>query len=52
MKAHIQLNLLKLADPRVVRALLIGWTLALLLLSLTSVVYAQPCSGSGSCGGG
>jgi hypothetical protein len=52
MKARIQLGLLKFADPRVVRALLTGWTLALLLLALTGVVYAQPCSGSGSCGGG
>ena len=52
MKARIQLGLFQLADPRVVRALLIGWTLALMLLALTGVVYAAPCGGDGSCSGG
>ncbi len=52
MKANIQLGLLKLSDPRVVRTLMIGWTLALLLLAASGVVYAEPCSDGGSCGGG
>ena len=33
MKAHMQFGLLKLADPRVVRALLLGLTLGLMLLA-------------------
>ncbi len=52
MKARIQLGLLKFADPRLVRALLIGWTLAMVLLATTGVVYAEPASGNGGCGGG
>jgi len=54
MKAHIQLGLLKLADPRVVRALLIGLTLALALLAGGSVIYAGDCpaGAGGGCGGG
>jgi len=54
MKAHIQLGLLKLADPRVIRVLLIGLTLALALLAGGSVIYAGDCpaSGTGGCGGG
>ena len=52
MKARIQLNLLKLADPRVVRVLLVGLTLALTLLAGTGVVYAEPIGGGGTSGGG
>jgi len=52
MKARIQLGLLKFADPRVVRVLLVGLTMALTLLAGTGVVYAEPIGGSGGCGGG
>ena len=52
MKAHMQFGLLKLADPRVVRVLLIGLTLGLMLLAGTGVVYAEPINGNGGCGGG
>ena len=50
MKARIQLGLLKFADPRVVRVLLVGLTMT--LLAGTGVVYAEPIGGSGGCGGG
>ena len=52
MKAHMQFGLLKLADPRVVRALLLGLTLGLMLLAGTGVVYADPIAGGGGTGGG
>jgi hypothetical protein len=52
MKAHIQLGLLKLADPRVVRTVAVGLTLALTLLAGTGVVYANPAAGGGASGGG
>jgi hypothetical protein len=52
MKAHVQFGLLKLADPRMVRVLLLGLTLALVLLGQAGIVCAGPCSDSGSCGGG
>ena len=52
MKTHIQIGLLKLADPRMVRALLLGLTLALTLLAGTGVVYAEPIGGGGGTGGG
>jgi hypothetical protein len=52
MKARIQIGLLKLVDPRVVRVLLVGLTLALMLLAHTGVVYATPDGNSGGCGGG
>jgi len=52
MKARIRLGLLTFADPRVVRALLIGLTLALTLLAGTGVAYAEPIAGGGGCGGG
>jgi hypothetical protein len=48
MKAHIQLGLLKLADPRIVRVLLVGLTLALALLAGSSVVYAIPDGAGGT----
>jgi hypothetical protein len=41
MKARIQLGLLKLTDPRVVRVLLVGLTLVLMLLAGGSLVYAD-----------
>jgi hypothetical protein len=52
MKSHIQFGLLKVADPRMVRVLLVGLTLALTLLTPVGVVYANPAGGSGGCGGG
>jgi len=52
MKAHIQFGLLKLTDPRVVRVLLVGLTLALALLASTGTVYANPIVGGGTSGGG
>ncbi|MGA9349917.1 MAG: hypothetical protein WBW48_14085 [Anaerolineae bacterium] len=54
MKAHIQFGLLKLANPRLVRALLIGLTLALALLGHSSVIYGcyTPGGASAGCGGG
>jgi hypothetical protein len=54
MKARIQIGLLKLADPRVVRILLVGLTLMLTLLAGGSVIYAGDCpaGNSGGCGGG
>ena len=54
MKAHIQFGLLKLANPRVVRALLVGLTLALTLLANSSVIYGcyDPAGASSGCGGG
>ena len=54
MKAHIQFGLLKLANPRVVRALLVGLTLALTLLANSSVIYGcyDPAGAEGGCGGG
>jgi len=52
MKARIRLGLLKLADPRFVRVLLIGLMLALALLPYTGVVYDIPICGDGGCSGG
>jgi hypothetical protein len=52
MKARIQLGLLKVADPRIIRVLLVGLTLALTLLASTGVVYATPIGGGDGCGGG
>ena len=52
MKARIQFGLLKVTDPRVVRVVLIGLTLALTLLAHAGLVYAAPASGGGGCGGG
>jgi hypothetical protein len=54
MKARIQIGLLKVADPRLVRALLIGLTLALALLGHSSVIYGcvGPAGADGGCGGG
>ena len=52
MKAHVQFGLLKLADPQVVRVLLVSLTLAMMLLAGTGVVYANPAAGGGTSGGG
>ncbi len=54
MKTRIQLNLVKLSDPRVVRALLLGLALALMLLGHGSIAHADTCPGgdNGGCGGG
>jgi hypothetical protein len=54
MKARIQFGLLKLANPRLVRVLLIGLTLALALLGHSSVIYGcySPSGTDGGCGGG
>jgi hypothetical protein len=54
MKARIQFGLLKLADPRVIRVLLVGLTLALTLLAHSSVIYGcyVPDGATDGCGGG
>lgn len=52
MKTRVQFGLLKLADPRVVRVLLVGLTLALTLLASTGIVYANPAGGGGGSDGG
>jgi hypothetical protein len=53
MKARIQLGIHWLCRPQVVRLLLIGLTLALLLLATAPVAWANPCpdGASGGCGG-
>ena len=51
MKARIQVGLLKLTNPRVVRALLVGLMLVL-LLAQAGVVLADPINGGGSGSGG
>jgi len=51
MKARIQLGLLMFANPRVVRILLVGLTLALMLLASGHVVYTEPACGNSGCGG-
>jgi hypothetical protein len=54
MKARIQIGLLKLANPRLVRVLLVGLTLALVLLGHSSVIYGcyDPAGAGEGCGGG
>ena len=52
MKARIQVGLLKLQNPWVVRAALVGLALALMLLAPDTAVYACPGGSSGGCGGG
>jgi hypothetical protein len=52
MKAQIQLGLLKVANPQVARLLLVGLTLAAMLLASTGVVYANPATGGGGSSGG
>jgi hypothetical protein len=51
MKARLQVGLIKLSDPRVIRALVIGLTLALAVLS-RGTVLACPGGSSGGCSGG
>ena len=50
MKARIQLTLVKLCNPRIVRMLLLGLTLSLVLMGCS----ATDCPGgsSGGCSGG
>jgi hypothetical protein len=52
MKARIQVGLLKLQDPRVIRVVLVGLALALMLLAPHATIYACPGGSSGGCGGG
>ena len=52
MKTQVQLALVKLADPRVIRVLLIGLMLALTLLGTSGVVHAEPCGSNTGCSGG
>lgn len=53
MKAHIVLfNLLRLVNPQVVRALLVGLMLMLMLLTHNSVAFADPTGCGSGCGGG
>ncbi len=54
MKTRIQLTLIKLSDPRMIRALLLGLALALMLLGQGSIAYANSCpsGASGGCSGG
>ncbi len=54
MKTRIQLTLVKLSDPRVIRALLLGLALAMMLLGHGSIAHAETCpsGSSGGCSGG
>ncbi|MHB1318418.1 MAG: hypothetical protein ACYCYF_07365 [Anaerolineae bacterium] len=57
MKARMQLVLMKMDDPRVVRVVAIGLALALALVAPAlpggaEVVYACPATGGGGCTGG
>jgi hypothetical protein len=54
MKTRIQLNLIKLSDPRVIRVLLLGLMLAMLLLGHGSIAHADSCpaGSNGGCSGG
>ncbi len=52
-KTHIvQSSLLRLTDPRVIRALLVGLILVLMLLTHSSAVFACPIGCGSGCGGG
>lgn len=53
MKARIQLGAHFLCRPQVFRMILIGITLALMLLATAPVALANPCpdGASGGCGG-
>jgi hypothetical protein len=52
MKARIQVGLVKLSDPRVARALLIGLMVALALLGTGSATFAcTPGGAGGGCSG-
>jgi hypothetical protein len=54
MKARFQLAMIKVANPRVIRMVLLGLMLALAVLAPGSVALADDCPGGsgGSCGGG
>jgi hypothetical protein len=52
MRARVQLSLFKLANPRVVRFLLLSIALALMVLGHSGDVYASPTCGDSGCGGG
>ena len=57
MKARMQLALMKMDDPRVVRVVAIGLALVLALVAHTlpggaEAVYACPATGGGGCTGG
>lgn len=55
MKTRMQLALMKIDDPRVVRVVLVGVALVLALVAQGSgvdAVYACPASGGGGCAGG
>ena len=54
MKARLQLAMIKLADPRAIRVVLLGLMLLLAALAPGSVAFADDCpggSGGGCCGG-
>ncbi len=57
MTARIQLALMKMDDPRVVRVLMLGLAMVLALVAHGSpsgaeAVYACPSTGGGGCTGG
>jgi hypothetical protein len=57
MKAQMQLALLKMDDPRIIRAVVIGLALVLTVVAQAvpggaEAVYACPASGGGGCVGG
>jgi hypothetical protein len=57
MKARMQLALMKVDDPRVMRVVIVGLALLLALVAQAvpggaQVVYACPSSGGGGCVGG
>ena len=57
MKARMQLALMKMDDPRVARAVMVGLALLVALVAQAApggaqVVYACPSSGGGGCVGG
>jgi hypothetical protein len=54
MKARLQLAAIKLANPRVIRMVLLGLMLALAVLAPGSVAFADDCPGGsgGGCSGG
>jgi hypothetical protein len=52
MKTRMQSGLVKLSDPRVVRAVVIGVVLVLALLGTGSATFAcSPGGAAGGCGG-
>lgn len=57
MKARMQLALLQMEDPRIVRVVVIGLALVLAFVAQAvpggaEVVYACPSTGGGGCTGG